>query len=117
MSAAKNTLDPGALTLRMQVLEPVATDDEMGGGMRAFALRRSMWAAFDEDSPALQSADPVRDPLATGTVRTRIAMAPPVGWRLAWTVLGGTRTVEVLALQRGTPADPFDLCAVREVAS
>ena len=117
MSAARRPRDPGALTLHMQVLEPVATDDEMGGENRTFTLRRSVWAAFEEDGPALQSADPIRDPLATGTVRTRIAMAPPVGWRLAWTVLGGTRTVEVLALQRGTPADPFDLCAVREVAS
>jgi head-tail adaptor len=109
--------EPGALNLRMQVLEPVATDDELGGGTITLTLRRSVWAAFDEDGPARQSADPVNDALATGTVRTRIGMAPPVGWRLTWSALGSTRTMEVIAVQRGTQADPFDLCAVREVAS
>ncbi len=109
-------IDPGTLNLRMQVLEPVATDDELGGGTITHTLRRSVWAAFDEDGPAGQSTDPVNDALATGTVRTRIALAPPVGWRLQWDALGGTRAVEVIAAQRGTSADPFDLCAVREVA-
>lgn len=107
--------DPGALNQRMQVLEPVATDDEIGGAAIIYTLRRSVWAAFDEDGPARQSADPVNDALATGTVRTRIALAPPVGWRLQWTALGGMRAVEVIAVQRGTSANPFDLCAVREV--
>ncbi|MBO6674925.1 MAG: hypothetical protein JJ908_01685 [Rhizobiales bacterium] len=111
------TFDPGALNLRMQVLEPVASDDEIGGGTIAYTQRRSVWAAFEEDAPARQSADPVNDALATGTVRTRIALAPPVGWRLQWNALGGMRAVEVIAVQRGTSADPFDLCAVREVTS
>lgn len=109
--------EPGALNLRMQVFEPVATDDELGGSNITLTLRRSVWAAFDEDGPARQSADPVNDALATGTVRSRIGMAPPVGWRLVWSALGAARTVEVIAVQRGTQADPFDLCAVREVAS
>jgi head-tail adaptor len=108
--------DPGALNLRMQVMEPVATDDEMGGGTITYIQRRSVWAAFEEDGPARQSTDPVNDALATGTVRTRIALAPPVGWRLQWIALGGLRAVEVVAVQRGTSADPFDLCRVLERA-
>lgn len=107
--------EPGALNLRMQVFEPVATDDGLGGNTIIHTLRRSVWAAFDEDAPARQSTDPVNDALATGTLRTRIGMAPPVGWRLSWDALGGTRALEVIAVQRGTSADPFDLCAVREV--
>lgn len=109
--------EPGALNLRMQVFEPTAAEDDLGGNTITHTLRRSVWAAFDEDGPARQSADPVNDALATGTVRTRIGMAPPVGWRLTWDALGAARTVEVIAVQRGTSADPFDLCAAREVAS
>ncbi|MEQ8656182.1 MAG: hypothetical protein RIC24_02590 [Hyphomicrobiales bacterium] len=108
--------EPGALNLRMQVFEPVATEDGLGGSTITPMLRRSVWAAFNEEAPARQSVDPVSDALATGTVRTRIGMAPPVGWRLQWDALGGTRALEVIAVQRGTSVDPFDLCAVREVA-
>lgn len=118
MSTASTVgVDPGALSLRMAVLEPVVQDDAMGGGIRTFTQRRSLWAAFSPQMPGLRSVQPVRDGLAVGAVLTRIGLAPPPGWRLSWTSLGAVRTVDVIAVERGTGAYPFDRCDVREVTS
>ena len=109
--------DPGKLNLRMSVHEPVATGDCMGGTGVIFTLRRALWAAFEPDAPALASTEPLRDGLARGRLITRLGLAPPAGWQLVWTARGQTRTLEVLALQTGTPADPFDRCQVVEVST
>ncbi|MFK7793286.1 MAG: hypothetical protein AB8B88_11530 [Devosiaceae bacterium] len=109
-------LDPGALNIRMQALEPVAVDDGMGGQTTTPVVRRSLWAAFAADSPTRSHASPLKDALTRGQVRTRIGIAPPVGWKLTWTALGAERCVEILAVERGTQSNPFDVCAVQEVA-
>ncbi len=117
MSVARNpALDAGALSLRMQVLEPVATNDGMGGETITFTQRRSVWAAFEPETPAQHQSLPVVDALARGTVSTRIGLAPPPGWRLSWSSLGSERTVEVMALERGNQTSPFDMAVVAEVA-
>ncbi len=111
----RHASDPGARDIRMRVLEPVSTPDGMAGKTTIFTYRRSVWAQFSPDAPTAHTHSPITDARAAGTVRMAIGLAPPTGWRLDWTVLGGQRTLEVQAVQRGTSADPFDLCSVREV--
>ena len=116
-AGARASRDPGSLAIRMRVLEPVSAADGMGGGARSLVHRRSLWAAFEPATPAQRSASPIDNPLALGTVRTALGLAPPPGWHLAWETRGQLRTVEVMACKRGTRSFPFDLCDVREVTS
>ncbi|MEM6711472.1 MAG: hypothetical protein AAF590_04250 [Pseudomonadota bacterium] len=116
-AGARAPLDPGSLSIRMQVLEPVASDDGMGGGAVSYAVRRSLWAAFEPDAPAQSAGVPIRDASARGRVRTNLGIAPPPGWRLSWQSISGTGTFEVLAREIGTRTFPYDLCDVREVVS
>lgn len=117
MSAASaKSLDPGALNLRMHVQEPVQADDAMGGGTIVYTVQRSVWAMFEPGAPKQSYASPVRDALARGTIKVRIGLAPPIGWRLAWRAYDSDRVVEVIAVEAGTAASPFDVCTVREVA-
>ena len=116
-AGARASRDPGSLDIRMRVLEPVSAADGMGGGERSFVQRRSLWAAFEPAAPAQRSASPLNNPLAVGRVRVALGLAPPPGWHFAWETHGQTRTVEVLACERGTRSFPFDLCDAREVAS
>lgn len=113
----KSITDPGALSLRVEVLEPVIADDAMGGGTATFTVRHKLWAAFEPDGPSQRSADPVNNSLATGRLMVRLGNAPSIGWRIAWVQAGLARTMEIEAVEPGRGDFPFDVCAVREVAS
>ena len=117
MSTGAKTHDPGNLPLRMEVLEPTKVSDGLGGATVTYGVKRSAWGGFEADKLALDTSANVTNPLARGTVRMRLGLAPPVSWRLRWSALGAPQTFEVLALQRGTSAGPFDLCSVQEVAA
>ena len=106
-------LDPGALSLRMAVLEPVAADDGMGGGVETLVERRQVWARFEPDAPAAGRSDSLHNTLGSGTVIMRAGMAPNAGWVLRWTTGGILRTVEVEAVE---PGKSYDRCGVKEVA-
>lgn len=115
LSKAK-ALDPGALSVRMQVYEPASTEDGLGGSTVSWTFRRSVWAAFEADSPSRRSTDPVANSLGRGKVFMRIGLCPPVGWRLRWSDQFGEHTVEVSAVERGTQRYPFDSCSIEEIA-
>lgn len=112
----KRTADPGALSLRIEVLEPVTTDDAMGGGSVNFMARHKLWAAFEPDGPAQRSTDPVSNALSTGQLTVRLGQAPSIGWRVSWVQGGVTRAMEIEAAEPGRADYPFDVCRVREVA-
>lgn len=109
--------DPGSLSLRIEVLEPVIASDEMGGGTPSFTARHKLWAALVPDGPAQRSSEPVSNSLATGRLSVRIGNAPAIGWRVAWVQLGVARAMEIVAVEPGRADFPFDVCTVREVAS
>lgn len=113
--SARKVRDPGSLSLRVEVLEPIASDDAMGGSGVVFTAHHKLWAAFKSDGPALRSTDPARSALATGQLTVRLGKAPAVGWRVAWVQAGVPRTLEVEAVEPGSPENPFDVCALREV--
>ncbi|GAB5511188.1 MAG: hypothetical protein Rhims3KO_25890 [Hyphomicrobiales bacterium] len=111
----KRADDPGALPLRVEVLEPVIAEDDMGGGTATFTVRHKLWAAFEPDGPSQRSADPVSNSLATGRLMVRLGNAPSIGWRIAWVQAGLARSMEIAAVEPGRADFPFDVCAVREV--
>lgn len=115
--SARKVRDPGSLPLRVEVLEPIASDDAMGGAGVVFTVHHKLWAAFKADGPALRSAAPVRSALTTGRLTVRIGKAPAIGWQVAWVQVGIQRTMEIVAVEPGSPENPFDVCALREVAS
>ena len=106
-------IDPGALNLRMAVLEPVTSDDGMGGGVETLVERRQVWARFESDAPTASSSQSLHDTLGAGTITMRAGMAPDAGWLLRWTIGGIGRTVEVEAVE---PGHTYDRCRVKEVA-
>ncbi|MEM1284860.1 MAG: head-tail adaptor protein [Pseudomonadota bacterium] len=106
-------IDPGVFNLRMAVLEPVTTDDGMGGGVQTLVEQRQVWAQFVPDAPTASSSQSLRDTLGAGTITMRAAMAPDAGWLLRWTSGGISRTVEVEAVE---PGQTYDRCRVKEVA-
>ncbi|MBV6658313.1 MAG: hypothetical protein KI785_11160 [Devosiaceae bacterium] len=114
MSAKTQPLDPGALSIRMQVLVPTTTSDGMGGGTRSMVAERKVWARFEPKAPAQHETDPTDDRYARGTVTVRLSQAPATGAHLQWTQFGTERTVIVEAVEPGTANYPFDRCAVRE---
>lgn len=112
----KRTADPGALSVRIEVLEPVITPDAMGGGSTVFTARHKLWAAFEPDAPAQRSSEPVANTLATGRLTVRLGNAPAIGWRIGWAQAGSARVAEIMAVEPGRADYPFDVCRVREVA-
>lgn len=111
----KSSADPGSLSLRVELLEPVITPDAMGG-TPVFTARHKLWAAFEPDAPAQRSNEPARNALATGHLTVRLGNAPSIGWRVGWAQAGVARIAEIEAVEPGRADNPFDVCRVREVA-
>lgn len=115
MSALRGVADPGALSLRMSVLEPTITPDQMGGSTFAYAVTRKLWGRYEPEKPDQHTSAPVDDRLARGQVLVRIGEAPAASARLSWAQAGVTRTFQIEAVEPGMTAFPFDRCVVREV--
>lgn len=107
--------DPGALDRRMTVLERSVQPDGMGGSLAVHLATGAVWGRFEPEAPGQRTTDPFDDRYARGTVFTRLGRAPAPGARLRWSGQGTERTVEIVAVEPGSAAFPFDRCLVREL--